>query len=121
LLEGTMPGLDALRAVPAARLGVTLTASFIAGYGVLAITERRGAIVAVLTTLLFTAAGFVEVFHEPTAKLAYDATSQLDAYPAGPPTGRGRRGGCCASPRSSPSGPCSICRSGGTPGASSCR
>jgi hypothetical protein len=80
-----LPGLDAVRAVPAARLGITLAASFIAGYGVLAITERRRAIVGVVAAVAITAAAFAEVFHDPTAERSFRAPSSVEAYHARPP------------------------------------
>ncbi|MBY0278834.1 hypothetical protein K2Z84_26155 [Candidatus Binatia bacterium] len=70
LLARVVPGLDAVRGLPAVGLGAALSFAFVAGYGVLRLTEgrsRRGAIgVVVACTAIVLATRFVPLLARPS-------------------------------------------------------
>ncbi len=63
LAAPVVPGLDSIRGGGAiGRAGVPLVATFLAGYGVLALLERRAAATRVIMTAVIVAAALVDVF-----------------------------------------------------------
>lgn len=84
LLRPYVPGLDAVRGAVAARLGMVLAAAFLAGYGVLALAplHRLGGM---LLAGAIVVAGFIEVFHPPTAQWTFGRTTEVAAYRVRPP------------------------------------
>src|SRR5438874_2161165 len=63
LAAHVVPGLDSIRGGGAiGRAGVPLVVSFLAGYGVLAVLERRAAATRTLVTGIIVAAALVDIF-----------------------------------------------------------
>lgn len=84
-IRDVVPGLDAVRALPAVGMGVNLAACVLAAYGALVLLEalsgwRRAAAVAALAGL-----AVAEVGLSPLARFSFGATRRLHAYevPAG--------------------------------------
>lgn len=86
LARAVLPGLDAVRALPAVGIAAGLPLAFVAGYGVLALTERlpraaRGALTVVIATLVVA-----NVLHPALARPSFGGASLgTGAFVARPP------------------------------------
>jgi hypothetical protein len=85
MVRDLVPGLSSVRVLGAVQSGVTLAAAFLAGYGVLAVTERfaksRARIalgIALSLTLL------LEVFYTPLSQRSFGKQIRLEPYRARP-------------------------------------
>jgi hypothetical protein len=65
LASRVVPGPDAVRAPEQIRLGVYLVAAFLAGYGVLVLTERLRAMTRRIVICMISAVALVEIFYPP--------------------------------------------------------
>jgi hypothetical protein len=79
-LTAVVPGIDAGRALPAARYAVFLVAAFLAGYGVLALTQRRGTVARGALTGALAAAALLDAFWPPLARASFGRVPQLRAH-----------------------------------------
>jgi hypothetical protein len=84
-LRQVIPGLEAGRALAFARHGVYLVAAFLAGYGILALTARRGPGVRGLVVGLLAAAAWAEVFWPRLAVPGFGGPVDWRAYRVRPP------------------------------------
>jgi hypothetical protein len=84
LARRVVPGVEALRVPVLARLGVHLVAAFLAGWGVLALVEKRSRTTRWALTGLLAAAAFAEVFHAPAAEWAFRHPVDMSTYVARP-------------------------------------
>jgi hypothetical protein len=69
-VQSRIPGLGAIRAVPAARTGTYLCLTFLAGYGVWLVGRRLGGWGGALATTVLVAAVAVETFHPVVGEMS---------------------------------------------------
>jgi acetyl esterase/lipase len=76
-LRHVVPGLDAGRGLARARLGVYLVVAFLAGYGVLVLTEGRRRVARLVAVGLFSGAALLEVLWPPLARSSFAHSVEL--------------------------------------------
>ncbi len=84
LAASVVPGLDSIRAGAAIGRGVPLIATFLAGYGVLVLVERRAALTRALLTGAIAAVALVEVFVPARATRDFGAPVTMAAHEVRP-------------------------------------
>jgi len=79
-LSGYVPGLGAVRALPALQFGVHLVVAILATYGVLALLERLPGTPRAVTAAVLTVAILVQTFYGPAAVVSFGAKADLEAF-----------------------------------------
>ena len=79
-----IPGIDAGRALPVARLALFLVLAFLAGYGVLALIEHRGRIGRAVLTGALAMAALLDVFWPPLNAISFGRSVALTAHEVKP-------------------------------------
>ena len=85
LLRDVVPGLSAVRVLAAVRIGVQLAVAFLAGYGVVVLTERLGVRARVATASVLSLLVLLEVFHPRAARFSFGSPTEHAANAARPP------------------------------------
>lgn len=80
-----VPGLGAVRALPALQFTVFLIGAVFAGYGALALIERVSPRPRVLLTVILAGAALLQTFHAPTSRASFAATPNREARRWRPP------------------------------------
>jgi hypothetical protein len=80
LASRILPGPDAVRAPEQLRLGVYLVAAFLAGYGVLVLTERQRPVTRGIMLLMISAVAVAEIFYPPLAWYNFPERSETKPY-----------------------------------------
>lgn len=84
LLREVLPGLDAIRATNRVALGIYVGGALLAGYGVLALTERLRPLLRTVVVGAIIAAVLWEAFSPEAAARAFGARTEMVAYDARP-------------------------------------
>ena len=84
MLREIVPGLNAVRALAAVSMGAQLAVCVLAGYGVLALTERMRTRTAILTVAALSLALLALRFHDPLARASFGQSLRLTSYDARP-------------------------------------
>ena len=79
-----IPGLDAVRALPAVAIGFALATSFLAGYGALVLTERLAQRAALAVVATIAIALVAERAYGPLARTSFGRLLRLTAHAARP-------------------------------------
>jgi len=87
MVARVVPGLDAVRALQYAGLGVYLVAAVRAGWGALVLLEGRGARARAALTAVLALAAILEVFAPPLARRSFGASTELAAWEVRPDAG----------------------------------
>ncbi len=85
LASRILPGLDAVRAGATIGFGAVLAGALLAGYGVLALVDRRSAGVRAAVTIAITIAVLIEVFHPAVATFTFGSSVAMRPYLVRPP------------------------------------
>ena len=80
-----LPGLDAIRAGSMIGFGAVLAGAVLAGYGVVALVERRSATVRAIVTTVLTVALLVEIFHPAASTYSFGRSVKAVPYLVRPP------------------------------------
>jgi hypothetical protein len=80
LAARVLPGLDAVRGLLVARIGLYLTLAFLAGWGVHVLVVRHGAAVRRAVWTLVVAGALLEVFHPALSKATFGYTMGLGVH-----------------------------------------
>jgi hypothetical protein len=85
LARGVVPGVDAVRAFGAVRYAVLVVVAFLAGYGMAALVEGRGAMTRRAVTGVVLAAALIETFCSPLIGRPFEQAPNQTAWRVRPP------------------------------------
>ena len=85
LAARVLPGLDAVRAGAVIGFGAVLAGAVLAGYGVVALVERRSATVRAAVTSALVVAILVEIFRPDAATRSFGHSVEMQSYVVRPP------------------------------------